>query len=116
TDWEQVSYEIPTGQHTFRWIYSKDATVSQGADAGWVDQISILQQQPPPSLGQALDNLDLRWATTGDLAWYSQSDVTHDGNSAARSGPIGDSQESRLETDVVGPGELSFWWRVDCEG
>jgi hypothetical protein len=41
--------------------------------------------------------------------------VTHDGISAAQSGHITDHQESWLGTTLVGPGRLTFWWRVSSE-
>ena len=43
-DWTQVSgINIPSGSHTLRWTYSKDGSVSNGSDAGWVDEIYMLQ-------------------------------------------------------------------------
>jgi hypothetical protein len=38
--------------------------------------------------------------------------VTHDGVDAARSGTVGNGQQSWLETDVEGPGLMTFWWKV----
>jgi hypothetical protein len=37
--WEQVSYPVAAGQHTFKWVYNKDYSVSTGLDAGWIDFI-----------------------------------------------------------------------------
>jgi hypothetical protein len=38
--WVQVTgVAIPAGSHTIKWQYSKDGSVSAGADAGWVDQV-----------------------------------------------------------------------------
>lgn len=113
--WEQKTVSIPTGTHTLRWAYRKDASDSKGTDTAWVDQVEIRQAQPPPSLGDALDNNDIRWAASGDRPWFAQTTVTHDGTDAAQSGPIADSQRSLLEATVVGPASLSFWWKVDSE-
>ncbi|MEZ5196601.1 MAG: C25 family cysteine peptidase [Bacteroidales bacterium] len=38
-DWQRVSYLIPVGSHTFKWIYSKDESLSSGNDCGWIDFI-----------------------------------------------------------------------------
>jgi len=37
--WTQVSYPVSAGNHTFKWVYSKDYSVSSGSDAAWVDDI-----------------------------------------------------------------------------
>jgi hypothetical protein len=47
TDWTFVSseHEVSAGIHTFKWIYSKDGSVSAGSDAVWLDDIFF-----PPSI------------------------------------------------------------------
>ncbi len=37
--WEQFTYPVTAGNRTFSWEYSKDGSVSTGADAAWVDVI-----------------------------------------------------------------------------
>ena len=113
--WEQKTVAVAAGTHTLRWAYRKDGSDSRGTDAGWVDQVEVRQAQPPPSLATALDNADIRWAASGDRPWFAQTTVTHDGTHAAQSGPIVDSQRSVLEASIVGPANLSFWWKVDSE-
>lgn len=52
------------------------------------------------------------WVTSGDLPWFGETSVTHDGVDAAQSGTATtEGQVSWLETNVVGPGMLSFYWR-----
>ncbi|WP_367873632.1 M6 family metalloprotease domain-containing protein [Luteolibacter sp. Populi] len=63
----------------------------------------------------AIDAPALTWTSAGDQPWFGQSAVTHDAGDAAASGDIGDSQSSRLETAVTGPGTLSFWWKVSSQ-
>lgn|GEM_PF-1392502 len=65
-----------------------------------------------PVLRDALNAPQWTWTSSSSLPWYSQVRITHDGVAAARSGGIGSGQESWLETKVIGPGTLSFWWRV----
>lgn len=37
--WSYASYAVNAGEHTFRWVYSKDWYVSAGQDCAWVDYI-----------------------------------------------------------------------------
>jgi hypothetical protein len=39
--WAQASYAVTAGSHTFKWVYSKDGSVSAGSDTAWIDDISI---------------------------------------------------------------------------
>jgi hypothetical protein len=39
--WSKYSYVVLPGQLTFKWVYSKDYSVSDGSDAAWVDFISF---------------------------------------------------------------------------
>lgn len=37
--WTQAKFPVSPGAQTFRWVYSKDVSVSNGSDAAWVDYI-----------------------------------------------------------------------------
>lgn len=37
--WSREEYPVSQGQHTFKWIYSKDYSESNGSDCAWVDYI-----------------------------------------------------------------------------
>jgi len=39
--WSESSYPVTSGQHTFKWEYSKDVSVSTGSDCGWLDYIIL---------------------------------------------------------------------------
>ena len=54
-NWSPESFFVSAGQHTFSWIYSKDASVSSGADAAWVDYILF----PPMNSTVGLQEQDL---------------------------------------------------------
>ncbi len=43
-NWKVVSYVVQPGTHTFKWIYKKDFSGSNGYDAAWIDEIIL-----PPS-------------------------------------------------------------------
>ena len=40
-NWEQFSYDVTTGEHTFKWNYDKDQNTSSGSDCGWIDYIIL---------------------------------------------------------------------------
>lgn len=54
-------------------------------------------------------------ASAGDLSWAPQWTYAHDGDDAARSGPIGNLQSSVMTTEVVGPCKVTFYWGVSSE-
>jgi hypothetical protein len=61
-----------------------------------------------------VDNCDLTWATGGEADWFEQTDTYYYDEDAARSGALsGAHQSSYIWTTVTGPGELSFWWKVE---
>ena len=67
------------------------------------------------TLAEALD-VPL-WTVTsgGDAIWTVVEREGRNGSPCARSGAIGNEQESTLSTTVEGSGTLTFWWKVDCE-
>lgn len=67
------------------------------------------------ALAVALDATNLVWTTGGDTGWFGQTNATHDGADAARSGALADGQTNWLQTAVTGPGTLSFWWCASSE-
>ncbi len=60
-------------------------------------------------------NPELVFTTGGNADWFAEKGDTHDGVSAARSGAIGHSQSTWIETTVAGPGTVTFWWKVSSE-
>lgn len=40
-DWAEQTYSISPGEHTFKWSYTKDGSVSNGSDCAWVDSIQL---------------------------------------------------------------------------
>ncbi len=37
--WTQFVLTVPKGNHTFRWVYTKDEAFSAGSDAAWIDLV-----------------------------------------------------------------------------
>jgi subtilase family serine protease len=109
---------------------SPESNGSQGYE-GLLDEIQIygtvlsaaeilyLYQHPgatgtnqPNPLGEAVNAPNLVWTTDYDVPWFVQSTNTHDGISAAQSGPLFDNHESRIQTQVNGPVTVNFWWNI----
>ena len=66
------------------------------------------------SLAAALDT-PVAVTSDGNATWFSQSAVTHDGSDAAQAGSITHLQSTWMEAIVVGPGPVSFWWKVSSQ-
>jgi len=41
SEWDFYKHDIPKGTHTLKWEYSKDSSISRGADCVWIDQVII---------------------------------------------------------------------------
>jgi hypothetical protein len=97
---------IPTGP------YQLIASNAYGVVASKYAKITIVIP-----LGDAVDATNLTWTTSGSAPWFGETNVTHDGVDAARSGGIGALQETILQTTygTNQAGSYSFWWKVSSE-
>ena len=67
--WQEVSFPVSVGTHTFKWEYDKDFSVSTGADAAWIDYIIF-----PPMEIEALFTSDTTVICEGDqVEFYDMS-------------------------------------------
>jgi len=114
--------ESGAAPYSLAWTNMNAGTYSLSALAVF-DGGSLLAPSPtnvvmisPASIMVAMNVPGWNWSTGGvGQAWYPQTAVTHDGTSALQSGVIGAWQTNWIETSVVGPGTLSFWWKVSSE-
>lgn len=67
------------------------------------------------SLADALDNTTQVFTRSGNGNWMGQQSISFIGGDSAQSADINDGQSCALQTTVAGPGNLSFWWKTDCE-
>ena len=49
-DWRPETFYLTAGTKQPRWIYSKNASVTSGEDAGWLDQVSYVPGGTPPMI------------------------------------------------------------------
>ena len=115
-DWTRVSQTLAAGENIVRWSYDKDESINNGSDRGWLDEVVFVSNTVPVILlCEALDNCEMEFTTGGVTNWFGQSEVYNSGESAARSGIITHDQSSWVETTIIGPGELTFGWKVSSE-
>ncbi|HWN94769.1 MAG TPA: immunoglobulin domain-containing protein, partial [Methylomirabilota bacterium] len=70
---------------------------------------------PKITLAEAVNAPYLEWTTKTNAPWIAQTNVTHDGEFAAQSATIAGSNNTWIETMVVGPGTIRFWWKVSSQ-
>lgn len=46
TSWEKRAVPVPAGFNKMEWLYKKDNSVSQGADAAWIDLVDFTTRNP----------------------------------------------------------------------
>jgi hypothetical protein len=113
-NWQQKTFNIPSGSHTLEWRYTKDGSVNAGSDRGWVDQVVLAA---PCTLPEAVDNTSLSITTGGSGNWACDQTTSHDGVDSAKSGVITHNQTTSMSTTVVFAvsNTLTFWWKVSSE-
>src|SRR5262249_13329556 len=109
---------IGTGPGTVN--YTVDANGSTNSRTGTIavsnQTFTISQAGVPPPLSTGLDTSNLVWTTATDYPWTFENTVTHAGVDAAVSGnKFVANSVSWLQTTVVGPGTIGFWWKVDSD-
>lgn len=108
TAWTQKSYNITSGSHYITWKYVKDASGTNGYDCGWVDNV----QYSYIPFNVAIDDTVTTWTHSGNMLWFGEDSEFTYGGSAARSGPLGDGQNSAFNTTVAGPANIDWAWKV----
>ncbi len=87
-DWQQQQYDLESGVSTLRWVYAKDGSVSEGADAGWMTDFEFF-----PYTGRVM-------MARGDLA-FGKVALTSTATRVFTLRSLGD--EDVLVTDIRAP-------------
>ena len=58
-DWTLYTMALPSGAHSFRWVYAKDSSASVGQDAAWIDLVEFPGTGIQPSAGITLSETAL---------------------------------------------------------
>ena len=70
-DWTLVSYSVTAGDHTLKFTYQKDGSVSNGSDCAWIDDVRL-----PRPLPQYTVNVTASHGTTTGAGTYRQGTTT----------------------------------------
>ena len=76
--------------------------------------VAVWEEDEPQTFGEYLNWGSQTFTVGGDAEWFRVKGVSADGY-ALRSGEITDSQTSRIDTVVAGPGSIRFMCKVDGE-
>ena len=84
-DWYEVTVSVDEGKHVLRWTYRKDAYLSSGMDAAWLDQVSFIPGQVTESESIAIETFDteqqtLKWSLYVDGEIYYPTWVDAENN------------------------------------
>ncbi|NCC51682.1 MAG: hypothetical protein EOM20_10745 [Spartobacteria bacterium] len=76
-----------------------------------------INQSSAESLGEALNATSLVWSTSVESGdpWFAQTNVSHDSESAAQSGPVYYNETSWIETTFHGIGSIGWWWKTSSQ-
>jgi len=98
-------------EYVMDWFYYNMPTVSIRplSEYGYDDD------QPLPEADAIVIGEGVTMSTSGNAPWFLQEDIFHSAPSAMQSGAIDHDGGSTLTARVIGPGVLSFYWKVSSE-
>ncbi len=67
------------------------------------------------ALSDALDNSQLIFNSAGESTWFKQTNIFYFGGDSAQGEVFLTNGQSFIETTIVGPGYLTFWWKLDAD-
>jgi len=74
-NWQQKAYSIVTsGTHTFSWTYSKNASITKGLDAGWLDKVVVSPNTKVTVLSQNLGGV-VSAGTITTITWSAPANA-----------------------------------------
>jgi hypothetical protein len=76
--WQQITVAIPAGNHTLTWSYEKDTADLAGADAAWIDLVSL-----PPLAGGTSPTINSTAPANGTFAAFYTHTYTATGSPAS---------------------------------
>jgi len=80
--WTKAAYPVSEGMHTYKWTYTKDGSVNNGSDCGWIDfiglpaarimagtagyDVTVCEGNDAQIVGYAIHYDNMMWTTSGD--------------------------------------------------
>jgi len=74
--WGAVAVPVTAGTHTLTWSYEKDTTLAQGADAAWIDKLTLPLATLSLSPGSVLDLGDVPMGVTSGVRTVTVSNAS----------------------------------------
>lgn len=123
-DWTQFEGELPGGSYLLRWVYTKDASVSQGQDKAWLDDVFVSGQQeltrpsglPTQNQISFTAGVPQNWSNSETSPWQIDNSTGNGDSMSLSSAEISDLQSSEISlTDEFTAQTMSFAYRVSSE-
>lgn len=120
SNWARSSFTIGAGTHTFKWLYSKDASISEGLDSAWVDEVAWAPDWAPiiPTItatsGDFSDRIRITWpAMSGATSYRLYRSLTANTGDATL---LNESSSLLYDDTTVVPGTTYYYWMqgVNC--
>lgn len=83
-DWKDESVYVPAGDHAVSWVYSKDYSLANGADAAWIDAV-YTRTASPDDTGDDVGGGDNGGGTPGSGGGNQQLGISGGGSLGAYS-------------------------------
>ena len=110
--WTQASFSVSPGEHLFRWVYSKDGSVSSGSDMAWIDYIVFPPIGAPmfPEINISVEELSLDLEVDSQEVEQFVISNSGEGDLQYNIQVVLDSPESSIQYESVklDKGEISF--------
>jgi|GEM_PF-2369086 len=116
TQWQSVVVDISSWMdgydHEISFIYSKDDSVADGWDCGWIGDLEIVWISDPEVFIPALTADDIfELYESSDNSWFP---AVKDSRTCVRSPQINGAGESSFTVNFTGAGKLLFDYRISC--
>jgi hypothetical protein len=112
----KITSPVSAGEHTFKWVYGKDLSSSEGSDTAWIDEITFPTAGGDAEGFETGDFTAFDWQLSGGQPWIVTDVGPHTGTYCAKAGAITHGQSSVLElTMECTEGEISFFYKVSSE-
>ena len=73
-DWERRVFYVGAGAHELEWVYTKNASVTAGADSGWLDEVSFAAGNTGPQTLTVTNLADSGSGTLRELVGVAADD------------------------------------------
>ena len=112
-DWETYTVEIPAGNHTLTWTYTKDSSVNPEGDYFAVDNVAL---KIPLDRALNVSGGNIHFTTVGNYPWYALSEGNRTYAKSGNAGVHNSSSELRATVNLSQVSRLSFDFKAWGEG